>query len=423
MRGVPSMSQVNASNERKPGTDWRYLLELSNLLNSSLDLDQVLNLALDGVERLLEAETSSIYGVDYEQAELFFHLTRGPAAARIKDLRVKIGEGVAGWVAQTGQAQITNDVRQESHFSRRMDQDTGYQTRSMITAPLLVKGAVTGVVQVLNKRGGGIFSEQDMELLLIQANQIAVALENARLYGALRAKHQTTAEELKTTQSRLIRSERLAALSGLALGITHHLRNPTMSIGGFARRLAKGTAQSDPQLNRYAQVILAESLRLEQMVARASHVMQLAAKPHPTDLNALLRQVVENWRPDHPGMEVRLEPAPHLPPVPLDPILVGEAVGELLANSLQAGSQRAALRTWSQEGWLCLEVADDGRGVGAEDLPRVWDPFFSTSADRHGLGLTLVQRVAQVHMGEVDMQSTPDLGARVVLKLPLKPPS
>ncbi|MEW5724994.1 MAG: ATP-binding protein [Thermodesulfobacteriota bacterium] len=393
------------------------VLRLSQLLGTSLRLTDVLDNAMRGLEEALSAGASSVYEVDYQAGELFFRHARGAKADRLLEKRIKIGEGVAGWVAQTGEPKIVEKTANEELFSDRLDRETGYRTRSMLSVPLVAKGTVIGVIQLLNKEGDGVFTQDDLELAQIMAGPIAVALENAKLYSRLEEKHLETAEELRATQERLIRTERQAALSGLAHGIAHQIRNPAMSIGGFARRILEKTLPDQESIRRYAQVIVEENQKLEELVRQVRFLIELEPEMVPAEINPVVEKALaqSGLAPE----TFSFEPGANLPRLFLDPGLMATALAEVLKNAREAGAGRINVRTYVQGENVCLETTDNGPGFEAEDLSAVLDPFFSTRAHSLGLGLSVTHRILQEHGGEIELKNNPEGGATVTLRLPL----
>ncbi|MEJ2092559.1 MAG: HD domain-containing protein [Syntrophobacterales bacterium] len=163
----------------------QHLLQLINKINSSLDIDTVLNCAMMTAEEALQAEASAIFEVDVDHGDLFFRLARGEKADKVKSLRLKLGEGVAGWVAQTGQAVIVPRTEADPRFNPGCDEHSGFQTRSILCVPLKHQDRLLGVIQVLNKRPPLEFDQEDLELLTLLAQPIAVALANAQAYTRL----------------------------------------------------------------------------------------------------------------------------------------------------------------------------------------------------------------------------------------------
>ncbi len=403
----------------------RKLVQLSSVINSSLEILQVLDSSMRFVEELVDAEASSIFELDRERDELFFRLVRGDPSEKAKEVRIKMGEGVAGWVALHGEPLLVPDASREKRFSPRTDRHTGFNTRSLIGVPIRSRGRVLGVLEVLNKRGPEPFTERDLELLQLVTNQIGTALENARLYGKLREKAELTEAELTETQSRLLRAERMAALGQLSQGVAHEVRNPVMSIGGFARRLLKALAPDDPG-RKYAEVILQETARLEKMV---SDVDQYTKMPEPVlkewKLSDLVDAAVRLWEEDlaRDDIRIEIELPPDDPSISADRDLMIRALFHLMRNASDAMPDGGIISI--SAGWegnlLGIAIRDTGSGIAAEDLPRVFDPFFTSKTQGSGLGLTTVNRIVNDHGGEVKVSSRHGEGTEVRLFLDPRP--
>jgi HD-GYP domain-containing protein (c-di-GMP phosphodiesterase class II) len=159
------------------------LSKLSNLLNSSLDFAYVKKRAISAVTELLDCETSSLLLKD-EQGKLFFEVALGDRGEIVKRFQLKMGEGIAGWVAMYGEPLIVPKAQEDPRFFRGVDQATGFTTRDVICVPLRIKTGIIGVIQGINKQAGE-FTQDDLDLFIALADQIAIALDNARLYEEL----------------------------------------------------------------------------------------------------------------------------------------------------------------------------------------------------------------------------------------------
>ena len=148
------------------------LVRLSSVINSSLDINKVLDSSMRFVEEMMNAEASSIFELDGEQDELFFRVAQGGSEAKTKEIRMKMGEGVVGWVARSGEPLLVPDTSREERFSDKVDRHTGFKTRSLVALPIRNRGRIMGVLEVLNKRGPHPFDERDVEVLTLAANQI-----------------------------------------------------------------------------------------------------------------------------------------------------------------------------------------------------------------------------------------------------------
>jgi signal transduction histidine kinase len=398
------------------------LVNLSSLINSSLETQEALNNALMSVEQSLNAEVSSIFEVDHGKGELFILLARGPGSDKIKSMRLKIGDGIAGWVAQTEKPLICSDPYADARFSRHFDDQSGFRTRSILCVPLKSRDRLVGVVEVINKQEAQGFTEEDLEVLTMLGNMIGPALENAQLYGRLKEKLSLTREELKVVEKKLLQTERLAALGKLSRGVAHEVRNPVMIIGGFTRRLQKRLPAEDPAQEMIAP-ILHELHRLEQMVAEIeAFTVLLEPDIKPRDLARVVDQVLAASGEALARRQIVLERRipPDLPRIPLDERLMGQALDHLIDNAMEAmpNGGRLVLEVTPEPKGLRLALRDTGVGIPPEDLPYLFDPFFSSKPDGTGMGLTKVHQVITDHRGEIQIKSLPGQGTEVNIWLP-----
>jgi signal transduction histidine kinase len=400
------------------------LAGLSTLVNSSLDFMEVLDNAMKYVEELMDAEASSIFEIDYERNELFFRLARGKEGDKARQIRLSIGEGIAGWVAREGKPLLVTDVNEDNTFSPRVDQHTGFKTRSIVCVPIKHKGRLIGVLQVLNKRREP-FNEEDVELLTVVSNQLATAMENARLHQRLQEKFSLTCEELKKTQQKIIQSERLVALGKLSQSIAHEIRNPVMSIGGFARRLKQKLSTEDSGYH-YVDIILKETARLEKMV---KDVENYAGMPEvelrEIKLTELIKHTLEEWWRDGTLTDIHVQldlPGDEIA-FPGDRHLLSLMLKNLFENAKEAMPKGGHLSISAHlEGQqIIIKIADNGSGISAEDIPQIFDPFFTSKPQGSGLGLTTVYRIVSQHLGEISVKSNPGEDTEFEIRLPLYP--
>ncbi len=161
--------------------------EVSRALSETGDLDQLLVLIMAKVCELMEADRSTLYLVSEDGRELWSKVSQGGERVEI---RLEVGEGIAGWVAQTREIVNIPDAYADQRFQPSVDLKSGYRTRSILSVPMLgALGGLVGVLQVLNKQDGP-FVRADEELLLALAAQAAIAIENARLYHSLVSQNQ-----------------------------------------------------------------------------------------------------------------------------------------------------------------------------------------------------------------------------------------
>jgi len=164
--------------------EYEMLLEIGVKLAGTLDLQTVLELALEYAEEVCQAETSSIWELDEERQELFFRVVRGKAAGDIRGLRLPLGQGIVGSVALSGEADAVNDVAADPRWNG--DPTAAFRTRAILAVPLLARGHVIGVLQLLNPVGRDRFTTGDLWRMRQFSAILAPTLQNARLYEAQR---------------------------------------------------------------------------------------------------------------------------------------------------------------------------------------------------------------------------------------------
>ncbi len=173
--------------------------EIGMILNSTLNEKEIRRRAMEAVTRLMDAETGFLLLIDLEKGDLFFEVTLGKKGSVVSEMRLKTGEGIAGWVAKTGRPVICNDVEKDSRYSKIADERSGFYVRSMICTPVCIKGKVVGVLQAINKKRGGQFTKWDLNEFNTLANQVAIAIDNANLYKEMKETFLSTAEALADT--------------------------------------------------------------------------------------------------------------------------------------------------------------------------------------------------------------------------------
>ncbi|MEK7205822.1 MAG: GAF domain-containing protein, partial [candidate division NC10 bacterium] len=209
------------------------LLEVGKAMASERNLDRLLQLILGEVTKVMAADRSSLFLVDRERNELWSKIAQG---LEVREIRVKIGLGIAGYVAQTGKIVNIQDAYADPRFNQETDLRTGYRTHTMLCVPMQNHlNEVIGVLQVLNKRDGE-FTREDQELLLALSSQAAVAIENAILYediqklfeGFIKASVYAIESRDPTTSGH---SERVAILTvGLAEKVDRAVAGPFAAI-------------------------------------------------------------------------------------------------------------------------------------------------------------------------------------------------
>jgi signal transduction histidine kinase len=416
--------------------------------------------------RIWQALTSQTRSLREVIAERTAHLREGADSvfdrlARRLVVSLRPEAGVLALTVLEGKpfriADARRDPRVHPQWEGRLEVD------EFACVPLVAKGKVVGVIAVDNKFNGKPITDADLEFLMVFANQAGMAVENAQVYTRL----EEASREIQRSQHQLLQQERLTALGEMAAHVVHEIRNPLVSIGGFARRLARQLFGREPE-GQYAQIIAREVDRLERIVHDVQGMSrQIHLALEETDLHELLQDCLvlfsEKIALQH--IDLRMDLAGRPPILPLDSVQAKQALLNLLANALEAmpnggiltvgtrvarhdggqlvnqsigqlGSDEGAgpigdLPTRPVDGltnrlasdeWVEISVGDTGGGIPAEILEEVFNPFFTTKEAGTGLGLSLVRRIARAHGGRVAVDNHPGHGVAFRLWLPATVP-
>jgi signal transduction histidine kinase len=191
----------------------RALNDISRRLQSERDLDRLLTLITSSAADILNAEAGSLLlTAEDESGDLEFKVVIGGSGEELLGTRVPSGFGVAGQVAESGQSVIVNNTRQDDRWQRELKEDSEFNTRALLAVPLMADNKVIGVLEVINKRDGGLYVQEDTDVLETFAGQAAIAIENTRLY-------QQTDEQLKARLDELEALEKIDAELNRALNL------------------------------------------------------------------------------------------------------------------------------------------------------------------------------------------------------------
>ena len=298
-----------------------------------------------------------------------------------------------------------------------------FGSKAFAAVPLVARGKSIGLIAVDNQFTERPITGEDIGFLNLLANQAALAIENSRLYANL----QEINTQLLNTQDRLIQSEKLAALGEVVASIAHEIKNPLVSIGGFARRLERNLRDNSTE-KKYMRIVLKEVNRLENVLNQTLvYSKDIPLPSSPQDINRIIEDclfILEGELKDR-RIAVSKDLEPHLPMLPSDPQQMKQIFLNLFVNAMQAmGSDgRLSVKTLVDRGKdgsaLQIEVADSGGGIPQESLENIFNPFFTTKQDGTGLGLAITHKIITRYGGKIDVINSPGSGATFVIRFPL----
>ena len=177
---VDRRRNAGLGSEQREAGEIAVFQELGKALTSSLQLDQVLRTIMEKIDEFLRPDNWSLLLLDEAKQELYFELAVGKASQALKDVRVKVGQGIAGWVAQHGEVVIVPDTSKDTRFFGKVDEKTKMETRSIVAVPVKFRETCLGVIELINCIGPEGFDPRDLKLLEALSDFAAIALENAR---------------------------------------------------------------------------------------------------------------------------------------------------------------------------------------------------------------------------------------------------
>jgi signal transduction histidine kinase len=403
---------------RRRAEELAMILEGGRALVATLELDEVLDAGVRNLARIVDAPVAALCLADSAQGTLVVRAQAGPHPEIVGTaLR---GPSLAREAFEQRRPVVVEDAQRDPNANPRLTALT--RTGGMLALPLLVRDRSIGAVVIVESRGPRRFSPSEVERAYAIANQLAVAVEHARLYEDLRRSY----ADLARAQDQLVHRERLAALGELAAIVAHEVRNPLGVIFnslGSLRRMVQPSGNAKMLLG----IVGEEAERLNRIVgdlldfARPSPP---ALRPEPLDrviddaLGAALARGAGR-------VAVAREIAPDLPAVPMDVRLVRQALLNLTLNAVQAmpGGGTLSVRARLDGAAARVEIADTGPGIADEVRHRIFEPFFTTKATGSGLGLAVVKRIVDDHRGALEVRSAPGEGTTFVLRLPLEAPT
>ena len=389
------------------------LNELVELAARIPQMPDLLNLLLERTMNTVRATSGSIMLADPARHVLRVVAAHGAPEEPAPGAEVPIGLGVAGRVAETGEAEVGDES---------------------VCLPVRIESRIIGVVSVAKSAAAGearAFSPTDLQFLNTLMAHLAYALDNARLLQEARLSAERlghVVEELKAAQTRIVEGETLRALGQMASGMAHHLNNLLSVVSGRNQLLLLKV--KEPEVRGPLEIVQRATDDAADVVRRVLGftAMRPVSTAAQVDLNGVVGEVIELTRP-------RWQDQAHLQGIAIDvvsrlgeiPRVAGEdaslreVVMNLLLNAVDALPRGGTITiTTGMAGeWVTCSVADDGVGMSDEVRHRALEPFFTTKGPHNtGLGLSVAHGILQRHRGELEIRSAAGKGAVVTLRLP-----
>jgi signal transduction histidine kinase len=393
------------------------ILEISRELTSTVSLNPLLHKIVQVAAELTGGGEASILLLN-RAGELRFLAASGDPSGQLRDIPVPVEDSIAGAVLLSGEPAIISDTHSDPRHYGLVGRQVGLEIHSLLAVPLQIKERRIGVLEAINKQGGGQFSQEDVEMLTTLAAQAAVAVENARLVGDLRRAYERLGELDK------LKSDFIAIAS-------HELRTPLSLILLYAAMIREQIGDAEGQ---QLDAVLRAAMRLRHIIEtmlnlRYLETGQMELVLESFDLRAEVQDACEEYETIAETRGLTL--AADLPSKELiilaDREKVRVVLDNLISNAVKFNSPGGQVHVslLPQDDGAEIVVADTGIGIPADEVNRVFDRFYQVEdhmTRRHGgmgLGLSIVKGVVELHGGRVSVESVLDRGSRFTVLLPL----
>ncbi len=387
------------------------LYRVDKFMCTLTDISQLLEAIMKESQEVTDAEASSLALLDERTDELFFEIALGEKGAAAKEIRIKKGEGIIGQVALSGKSKNLDDVSSDKDFAARVDEKTGFKTKSILAVPMHWRGRLIGVIEVLNKRSGSAFTNEDKEILELLAHQAAIAIENARLI------------------QENIDKERLASIGQGIAGAAHCIKNiitlVTLSSDGIDFGLKKEDLaiikESWPTVRKGCDQIT------EMVMDMLAYSKQRTPEYGLTDLNDLLSDITEMVLPrlTEKNISVTKQLDSEIGSILIGKQEIRRCIMNLFSNSMDAlgenGHITLTTKLSKNPETVKIDFSDNGSGIPDENLKKIFEAFFSSKGSQGtGLGLSMTKKLINEHGGDIRVKSAPEEGTTFNIILPAK---
>jgi signal transduction histidine kinase len=399
------------------------LLDLSKRMGAILDFGRLMETLVHGLVRGVPLTHCVLMIYDAQRSAFVVYREDASVGERSAAAPIRIDSRIVQWLNQSGRVLVKEEAKLNPQLASYFEATENEldAIKAALIVPLKIEGKLTGILLVGEKLSGDIFDDQELEVLAVLANQVAISLENARLY-----------EELSETNAELMQASRLK--SQFLASMSHELRTPLNSIIGFSKVL----------LNRFdGELTERQEMYIRSVHNSGAHLLQLingildfsrieAGKlemiSEEVDLHELIDECIESSMPLARGKQMKVEKnVPlELPPLSGDRTKIKQILLNLLSNAIKfTGQGRVLVSVVPEPDAIRVSVADTGIGIREDDLSRLFEPFQQLdnpvvrSAGGTGLGLAITKKFVELHGGRVWAESRENQGSTFHFTLPL----
>jgi len=382
-----------------------------------------LEFALDSTLALVSANAGSLFLWDEKKKALVLKSARGPYTDKIKEVHIRLREGISGWVGERGESLLVKNIQDDNRFNR-VKRAGHYRSGSFISLPLISSNKLVGVINITERQDCGTFNEDDLEKARLFAQHIAIALENIRLSTRLQSENHALSEKVSFLEETLKGQEHLVSIGKLAANLAHELNNPLDSIRRYVN-LALDQVMEDSLSRQYM-------LKAKEGIYRAVKVIRgllqysresLRTERRESGVHSIIEKSVQCVTHDHGFEKIQIVFDLDQKDAVISDYGLYVVFRNLFKNAHYAMKGAGVLNISTRIDGLfaTIRIKDTGSGMPSYVKERLFEPFFTTKENEGtGIGLTICQEVIHKCGGTIECRSEEGIGTEFIIKLPCR---
>lgn len=405
-----------------------FLAKLPLLLNSSLKTRKVVELAIEHLRSRIGADAATVFILEEGARELTFWAMKGGEGMRLEGMRMPAGKGIVGWVIDHQESVMSNDVSKDQRFFDKIDKEgKGFTTKNLICVPLTVRGSVPiGAIQVLNKPGEVGFSEDDLLFVEQFSHQLAMAIDNSKLYEKLAEKNRAL-EIMDRRKNEMIQV------------IAHEFRTPLNVIQTSADLITFKSIRNEQTMQEIYDTLIRGVDRLARLISQIRNVSllqrtEVELEKEAIPVNELVERAVSQFKEGAQSRKIAISSivSEEAGNVLGDFALILIVLNNLISNAIRFTQDMGEISISATKGGglVRFSVKDSGIGIEASDLDLIFEKFYEVGDSfQHssgelefmsgglGLGLSTVRSILLAHGSKIEVKSTPGKGSEFIFNL------
>ncbi len=398
------------------------IVKVSQMLNSTLSLEPLLQIIVQSATELTNTEACSIMLIDKNTGELRFAEASGGASAVLKRVSVPLDKSIGGYVVRKNKPILIRDAKNDPRWHGAVDETVDFETRSILGVPLRVRDKVIGVLEVINKNTNDGFNEDDIQIATTLASQAAIAIENARLLDELQQAYRDL------SQIDQLKNDFVSIAS-------HELRTPLAVILGYATFLkdnvqGEASEQLDIVLNSAIKLrgliddmvnlrhVQTDGLQLERSIFSLKDIVKDIVKEFSQIIATKRLVLTQKFTPEDSPLNIDA-----------DRQKIYLIIANLVSNAIKFTPEGGRIHVSAQfnDHRYTLNVIDTGIGIPKAEYERIFDQFYQVEPpltrkyQGMGLGLSIAKGMVLVHRGRIWVESVVGKGSKFVVVLPSAP--